>query len=80
MNIKYQNTMIITSILWLFLGVSFILLENIFYQYIDKDGVLHESFFMPLGFLSIFIGLFFLLVIAIRTLLSKKQSLNSGKV
>ena len=72
MSIKHKNTMIITSLLLLFLGVTFLLLENIFYQYIDEDGILHESFFMPLGFLSIFLGLTFLLAIAIRELMSRK--------
>ena len=75
MSIKYKNTMIITSLLLLFLGIAFILLENIFYQYIDEDGILHESFFMPLGFLSIFLGLTFLLVIAIRKIMSRKNNL-----
>lgn len=75
MSVKYKNTMIITSLLLLFLGIAFILLENIFYQYIDEDGILHESFFMPFGFLSIFLGLTFLLVIAIRKLMSRKNNL-----
>ena len=66
--------MIITSLLLLFLGIAFILLENIFYQYIDEDGILHESFFMPLGFLSIFLGLTFLFVIAIRKIMSRKNN------
>lgn len=77
MTAKYKNKMIVTSLLLLFLGAAFLLLENVFYQYIDEDGLLHESFFMPLGFLSIFLGLSFLLVIAIRRLMSrKKQSLE----
>ena len=75
MSVKYKKTMIITSLLLLFLGIAFILLENIFYQYIDEDGILHESFFMPLGFLSIILGLTFLLVIAIRKLMSRKNNL-----
>ena len=39
----------------LVLGVVSICLENIFYQYIDEEGVLHESFFMPLGMVFQFI-------------------------
>ena len=38
----------------LVLGVVSICLENIFYQYIDEEGVLHESFFMPLGMCSVY--------------------------
>ena len=69
----YKNTMIVTSILLLALGAVSIFLENIFYQYIDENGILHESLFMPLGFLSIFLGLFFLLVIFIKKLISRKK-------
>ena len=75
MSIKYKNTMIITSLLFLFLGITFLLLENVFYQYIDEEGILHESFFLPLGFLSFFLGLTFLLVIAIRKLMVRKNNL-----
>ncbi|MCK5892889.1 MAG: DUF3955 domain-containing protein [Endozoicomonadaceae bacterium] len=76
MSTKHRKAMIITSILLLFLGAVFIFLENVFYQYIDENGVLRESFFMPLGFLSIFIGLFFLLIIAIIKLMSRKNNMQ----
>lgn len=51
------------------------LLENTFYQYIDEDGVLHESYFMPLGFLSVFLGLVLLLVTIVRQLMFRKNNL-----
>jgi len=38
------------------MGIAFGYLENTFYQYIDENGVLIESWFMPLSFLCIFIG------------------------
>lgn len=69
-----KNTTVITSILLLLLGVSFLLLENIFYQHIDIDGILQESLFMPLGFLSIFIGLSLLLFAAIKRLIHQKDN------
>ena len=41
-------------------------LENSFYQFVDKDGVLHESFFLPLGCLSLIGGLIGLLITVIK--------------
>lgn len=71
MNIKYKGKAILASILFLFIGCTFFLLENVFYQNIDEDGVLHESFFMPLSFLSIFVGLTVLLLAVISKLTKK---------
>jgi hypothetical protein len=47
------------------LGFIFLFLENTFYQYLDEDGVLHESFFLPLGCLSLIFGGVGLLITAI---------------
>jgi len=73
MNIKYKGKAIVASILLLFIGCVFFLLENIFYQTIDEDGILHESLFMPLSFLSIFFGLIILLAIIISKLITRKS-------
>ncbi len=70
----FKSPMIITSGLLLFIGFSFIALENIFYQYIDEDGVLHESLFMPLGFISLLLSLVFLLAVTIKKLISLKNN------
>ncbi len=64
---------LITSLLLLAVGIAFIILENIFYQYVDKDGVLHESLFLPLGFIFILcagIGLVFVLA---KTLMKNRN-------
>jgi len=54
---KYSvNTVFYLSLLLLGLGIVFIIAENSFYQYVDDTGILHESFFMPLGMLSILMG------------------------
>jgi hypothetical protein len=54
---KYSvNKIFYLSLLLLGLGIVFIIAENSFYQYVDDTGILHESFFMPLGMLSILMG------------------------
>jgi hypothetical protein len=37
-------------------GVVCLILENTFYQYVDENGYLQESFFLPIGAFSILIG------------------------
>jgi len=59
----------------LVIGVTFGYLENTFYQYIDENGVLIESWFMPLSFLGIFLGgmgFFFVVVKTIWLTINKK--------
>ena len=53
------------SFILLIMGIAFGCFENTFYQYIDENDVLIESWFMPLSFLCIFfgsLGVFFVVV------------------
>ena len=43
----------------IFIGVFFLICENLFYQRIDENGFLHESLFLPLGTFLVIIGLFY---------------------
>ncbi|MFK7793831.1 MAG: DUF3955 domain-containing protein [Gammaproteobacteria bacterium] len=64
---------LIACLLLLASGITFIVLENTFYQYVDKNGVLHESFFLPLGAIFILcagIGLVFVLA---KILMTKRK-------
>ena len=73
---KYSvNKVFYLSLLLLGLGIVFIIAENSFYQYVDDTGILHESFFMPLGMLSILMGsvvLLFCLIQKIWRLLNNR--------
>ncbi|MDC9727539.1 MAG: DUF3955 domain-containing protein [Candidatus Thioglobus sp.] len=53
----FQNKILKNSLFLLLLGVVFLLLENIFFQYVDAQGWLHESLFMPLGVFSLMAGI-----------------------
>ena len=46
----------IVSLMLLVVGISCILLENTFYQYVDTEGVLHESLFMPVGVILVLVA------------------------
>ncbi|MDN3490096.1 DUF3955 domain-containing protein [Pseudoalteromonas sp. APC 3694] len=43
------------------------LIEHSLYQYVDNNGVLHESLFLPLSILCFALGLFF-----VASLLARK--------
>ena len=63
----YTNKTATLSVCFLLLGTGFMLIENSVYQYVDHNGVLHESLFMPLSILCFALGLFF-----VASLLARK--------
>jgi hypothetical protein len=65
MNI-FTNKILTISLSLFGLGVMFITAENTFYQYLDSDGFLHESMFMPLSVISLALGILFLLFFIIQ--------------
>jgi hypothetical protein len=65
MNVFTINFFLISLIL-LGAGVISIIAENTFHQYLDSDGVLHESLFLPLGAICIALGILFLLFFIIQ--------------
>lgn len=63
------------SFIILIMGIAFGYFENTFYQYIDENDVLIESWFMPLSFLCIFIGSLGVFFVAVKaTWLAIKKS------
>ncbi|MCJ8294616.1 MAG: DUF3955 domain-containing protein [Colwellia sp.] len=65
MNISTNKTFL-TSLFLLGLGMLSLIAESTFYQFIDNDGFIHESMFLPLGMISIAVGMLFLLVFIIQ--------------
>ena len=56
-----SNKIFILSLLLLALGIFSLMIEHTFYQFVDQNGILHESMFLPLGTISIAIGVLLLL-------------------
>jgi hypothetical protein len=67
---KFQNKLFFVSLFFLISGTAFLALERIFYQYIDKNGVLHESWFMPLGVLGLLFGCIGLVFVVLKEIWS----------
>ncbi|EED36160.1 conserved hypothetical protein [Luminiphilus syltensis NOR5-1B] len=51
-------------------GGVFVWLESTFYQYLDEDGVLNETMFLPLGALLILIGTVLVVFAAARKIIA----------
>lgn len=58
---KINKASIVTkiSVVFLALGVLFLIIKTFLPEWIDSSGILHEPYFfmIPLGFFSIFLGL-----------------------
>ena len=63
-----KSKMFWISFILLATGVIFGYLENTFYQYIDENGVLRESWLMPLAYLCIFSGAIGFSIVAVKAI------------
>ncbi len=66
-----KSKFLIYSLVIFFIGFIFLILENSFYQFIDENGILHESYFMPLGFLFLFVGILGIIFYILKSLLKQ---------
>ena len=64
----------IAGIIFLIIGIASITIQNTFYGYVDAEGVLHDSLFLPLGAFAIILGIFLLSVRGKTVLLKKFES------
>ena len=72
-----MNRSLFIGLSLLFVGFVFLVMENTFYQYLDEEGVLHETFFMPLGVLGLTLGIVFLAYYGVVKLFAAAK--NHGK-
>ncbi|WXT99844.1 MAG: hypothetical protein Ctma_0548 [Catillopecten margaritatus gill symbiont] len=55
---SFKNVLLAVSLFFLFLSIIAMLAQQIFYpQYIDAQGVLHETLWVPIGAFSFLLGL-----------------------
>jgi uncharacterized membrane protein YidH (DUF202 family) len=73
MNAFIKTKSFLVSLFLVLLGILLLVMENIFYGYIDQNGVLQESFFLPMGVASFLLGVVSLLVSTICVLFKKDE-------
>ena len=69
-----KSKMLWLSMVLLALGILFGAIEQTYYQYIDESGVLHESWFLPLGFICFLLGGIILIFVVIRAILKTSRT------
>lgn len=69
-----KHKILFSGLFFLLTGGVFLFLESTFYQYLDGDGVLHESLFLPLGMFALIIGSLLLFIVMLKKVW---QSLSS---
>ena len=72
-----KTKLFLVGLFFLLLGILSLAMENIFYGDIDQDGVLQESFFLPLGSISVIMGVASLTVSIIWFYLKKMKEAGS---
>ena len=55
-------------------GIICLVMENTFYQYVDENGYLHESLFLPIGAISLLVGSLGVVVLTICKLIAYIRS------
>ena len=73
---KLKSKLGFSGLLFLLIGVISLFLENTYYQYIDENGYLHESLFLPIGVFSLIIGATLICIVIIKKLLKMVRQTN----
>lgn len=75
------NTKLFRISIFLFLlGIISLIIGNVFYQYVDENNVLKESFFMPIGEISILLSILFFIYVSIKKFIHCKEVNKNLKV
>ncbi|RXJ98501.1 hypothetical protein CRV02_13500 [Arcobacter sp. CECT 8989] len=63
-----KNKLLLFSVNLFTIGIIFLYLETNFYQFVDHNNFLQESWFMPLGLFSLIFGALGLLLVFVKTI------------
>jgi len=74
--LKTYSKNLIAVIFLLILSIICFLCEKIFYDRIDENGYLQESFFLPLSFLFGFLSILFFLIFLVRKIIKVNSRRN----
>lgn len=61
----------ISAIILIVIGAVSIFIQNTFYGYIDNEGFVQDSIFLPLGVISIILGMLLMILWGIIAILKK---------
>ena len=65
-----------SGLFFLLIGVISLVIENTYYQYLDENGVLQESFFLPMSVFSFIIGAILIIISIINKIIKIVRQAN----
>ncbi len=68
MKLNRMSKILIAGVIFIALGVASLCIQNTYYGYVDADGILHDSLYLPFAFIFMGIGLLLLLIQGLRKL------------
>jgi hypothetical protein len=71
---RLKSNLFILSLVLIAAGLISLEIQNEFYGYIDENNILHDSIFLPLGFISLLSGLSILLFSITRFFFQRKNN------
>ena len=71
MKLNRMSKILIAGVIFIALGVASLCIQNTYYGYVDADGVLHDSLYLPFAFIFTGIGLLLLLIQGLKKLAAK---------
>ena len=71
MKLNRMSKILIAGVIFIALGIISLCIQKTYYGYVDADGVLHDSLFLPFAFIFAGIGLLLLLIQGLRKLAAK---------
>ena len=57
-----MSKLLITGITFIILAIASGFIQNIFYGYVDSDGILRDSLFLPFTFIFLGVGMILLIL------------------
>lgn len=67
---------IIIIIFFLLFGILFLFFEKYFYDFVDENGILQESLFLPIGTIFIILGLFMIIILSLKMIYRFRKNNN----
>ena len=71
MKLYRMSKILIAGVIFIALGIASLCIQNTYYGYVDADGVLHDSLYLPFAFIFTGIGLLLLLIQGLKKLAAK---------
>ena len=71
MSSEVKTSMKTSGFVLLAIGVISLIIQNTFYGYMDAEGIIHDSLFLPVGVLSLLLSLSLFIILGFKLVISR---------